>query len=150
MELHPQPIEPVINMTVKILKIVLVTSFLFSEGLGEHGNLNFAILLLYLYQFIHDIITFANYHKIFWEGGSLSIPTIATLIIISKCKFYKDRYLLLFCFIALLIAIIFMTGILNFDSYNKLTNGFLFPASIFIISSVWLVILNFRKPTIKN
>lgn len=150
MELHPKLKEIVINTTMKILKIISVISFLLIEGIQLHGTLNFAIIILYLYQFIHDIITFTHSHDIFWEG-SLGIPIIGTLITLFFCKIYKDRYLLLLCLIALLFAIIILTGVAYPENYERiLSTGFVPAISIFIISSVWLIILNFKKPAIEK
>lgn len=150
MEPHPKLKEHVINATMKILKIISVISFLFIEGIQLHGSLNFAILLLYLYQFIHDILKFSQSHDIFWEG-SLAIPIIGTLITLFFCKTYKDRYLLLFCFFVLLFAILILTGITYPENHERILSvGFIPALSIFIISSFWLIILNFKKPAIEN
>jgi hypothetical protein len=133
---------------MNIIKFISFVSFLFIGGLGQHGIPNVGLILLVLYQFVHDIFHLQN--EILWEG-LIMIPLIGTLLVLLLCEEYKDRYLLICCFIALLVTTIFLTGVFNSDNYSmKLPNSFIIPLSVFLISSVVSIILIFRKPAIKG
>ncbi|WP_146063263.1 hypothetical protein [Halpernia humi] len=136
------------EIPIKILKIIAIVSFLIINGIQENGTINFGLILMYFFAFFHDITHFPSF-GIFWEGV-ITIPIIGTLITFSLCRKYKDRYLLLFCFIALLAIIPLLTGILDPHNYKRISLDFIIPTSIFIISSIILIVLNFRKPTKKD
>ncbi|GAA4157382.1 hypothetical protein GCM10022217_17200 [Chryseobacterium ginsenosidimutans] len=131
---------------MKTLKIISVISFLLIEGIQLHGTLNIGILFIYIFQLIQDVLSFSNIHTIFWEG-ILAILIVGTLITFLVCRKYSDKYILLFCFIALLFSTMYISGVFNYD---KITIGFIIPLSLFVISSIWLIILNFKKPVIEN
>ncbi|MDH6250629.1 hypothetical protein M2347_000356 [Chryseobacterium sp. H1D6B] len=133
---------------MNITKFISFVSFLFIGGLGQHGVPNVALILIILYQFVHDIFHFQN--GMLWEG-LMMIPLIGTLLVLLLCEEYKDRYLLICCYIALLVTTIFLTGVFNSDNYSmKVPNSFIIPLSVFLISSVVSVILIFKKPVIKK
>lgn len=133
---------------MKILTKISIISFLLINGLQENGAINFGIILMCFFAFLNDITHLPSF-GIFWEGF-IAIPIIGTLITFLLCKRYIDRYLLLFCFIALLATIPLLTGALDPHNYKRMSLGFIIPTSIFIISSIVLIVLNFRKPTKKN
>lgn len=135
-------------MKIKILKIISIISFLFICSIDQMGLPIIIVIFIYLYQFINDIISSSNSVVIFWEGGWLTLLTIGTLITFWLCKTYKDKYLFLLCFLALLLSTTMFTGITNYYNYNRTTFpiSFLLPIFIFITSSVSLLILNFKNP----
>lgn len=133
---------------MKTLKIVSFISFLLISGLQEVG---LPIFISIVYIIVNLIINSNNSNLDFWLGGLLGISIIGTLIIYLICRKGKDRLLSLFCFIALLLAALFLTGATDPTNYKRISLGFFIPLLIFIISSVWITILNFMKPiTIKE
>lgn len=135
------------NNLIIILKIIVITSFLFICGIDQVGLPIIIEILIFFYQFVNDIITPPNSIGIFWEGGWLTVLVIGTLVILWLCKIYKDKYLLLLCFIALLFSTFMFTGITNSYNYYKrdFPISYVLPLSIFIISSIMLIILYFKK-----
>ncbi|KPH11493.1 hypothetical protein [Chryseobacterium sp. ERMR1:04] len=134
---------------MKVLKIISIFSFLLINGIQENGTINFGIILMYLFAFLHDITHFPVI-GIFWEGF-IAITIIGTLITFILCRKYKDRYLQLFCFLSLLIGTVYLTGVSVPENYKRVSSsGFLPTISIFIISSVWVIILSFKKPVIEK
>lgn len=133
------------NLTV-ILKIIVITSFLFICSIDQVGLPIIIEIFIFLYQFVNDIIVPSSI-GIFWEGGLLTGLVISSLIILWLCKIYKDKYILLLCFIALLSSTFMFTGIFNPYNYYKRTLpiSFILPMSIFIISSTILIVKNFKK-----
>ena len=131
---------------MKSLKILLIASFLLIEGLGQHATLNFALLFLFLYQFINDMIAFA-FPNIFWEGF-IVIPIICTIFIFIRYDKYKNRYIQLLCIIALFITLIALTGIMNPENYNRISYGFIIPFVCFVISSIVIIFKNFKTPKV--
>lgn len=68
-----------------------------------------------------------------------------------KCRKHKDKYLLIFCFISLLLSTIIYTGILNPSNYyyqNQSLKWFAIPFLVFVLSSLSLIVLNFKR--VKN
>lgn len=129
---------------MKTLKIISVVSFLLIEGIQLHGTMNFALLFLYLVDFIQSF-TYNNL-GISWETGTFAIFTIGTVIIYLLCREAKDRFLLLFCFIALLVSVLFLTGAFDQNNYVRISFGFVIPLLIFIISSLIVIIKYFSQP----
>jgi hypothetical protein len=95
------------SLAMKVYKIISIISFLLIMGLHENGVPNFALLAIYLYQFVYDI--FNNSSIIFWEG-LITIPILATLVVFFKIKDFK---ILVFCFLGLIISLIYTTGLIN-------------------------------------
>jgi hypothetical protein len=132
---------------VKILKIISIISFLLICSPDKEQLPVFIYLLLFLYQFMNDIISISfSEHNIFWEGLAV-IPIIGTITIYLRSAKYEDRYLILFCFIAL--TCILITSMIvspALSSYKGLLQlSFCIPAGIFIVSSIFSVYLLFRK-----
>jgi hypothetical protein len=130
---------------VKTLKIISIVSFLLICGLDEIGLPIFISIPYMLMIFFQDLSDSDN-----WILVGYSIFIILTLIFFLSCRQYKDRYLLSLCFITLLTVAFIQTGISNLENYIRITNWFIFPSAIFIISSVLLIILNFKKPENKT
>jgi hypothetical protein len=74
------------SLTIKILKIIAIISFLMLPGLHENGVPHFGFLLFCLLQFITDL--FSNSTSIFWQGF-LVVPILVTLAIFFISKNYK-------------------------------------------------------------
>ncbi|WP_431610062.1 hypothetical protein [Chryseobacterium sp. 'Rf worker isolate 10'] len=129
-------------MIVKILKIIAVIAFLFTQGIHQHDTLNIGIILMSLYQFISDILN--PEHGILWEGLGM-VFLIGTFIVFLSCNRYKERYLLAFCFISLFIALIFLTGVYDPNNYKRINSWFILPSLLFIASSILSLILVFRN-----
>ena len=129
------------SLTIKILKIVAVISFLILPGLHENGVPHFGFLLFCLLQFITDL--FSNSSSIFWQGF-LVVPILTTIVIFFISKNYK---ILAFCFLGLLISSMFTTGLIY--NYKRIDFLFLFMYLIFIISSIGVIIL-VQKTTVKR
>jgi hypothetical protein len=121
------------SLTTKILKIIAIISFLMIMGLHENGVPNFALLAIYLYQFVHDI--FNNSSIIFWEG-LITIPILATLVVFFKSKNYK---ILVFCFLGLIISLIYTTGLIT--NYARINFWFILLFATFIIASIAVILL---------
>lgn len=123
------------SLTIRILKIVAVISFLMLPGLSENGIPFFAFLLYCLRVFITDL--FGNADPIFWEGLFV-LPILATIIIFFISKNYK---ILLFCFLGLL-----LTQIPSLITYYKNIDFlYLFIFLTFIISSISIIVLVKKK-----
>lgn len=132
---------------MKTLKIISFVSVLLICGLQEVGLPIFFSIFYIIVNFFVNI----NYIDIdFWIGGILGFSLLGTLIIYLLCRNGKDRFLLLFCVIALLPAILYLTGSVEPANYKRISFWFIVPFTIFIISSIWLIILNFMKPVNKN
>ena len=129
---------------MKTLKLVSVISFLVINGLGPHGIPNFAGIPLYLYTFLVEV--FAPYSKdqeVSWLLGLTGFFSYSSILIIVLSKKYKGRYFLIFAFISLLATEVFFSSIFN---YHEITFWFAGPLVVFILSSVWLITKNFKKP----
>ncbi len=127
---------------MKALKIISIISFLMIFSMNPKGFPVFIILLICLVDFVQSF-TYNNL-GISWETGTLAILTIGSLIAFLKCRKYKDRYSFIFCFIALLIAALFLSEAFNQNNYERISFGFVIPLAIFIISSLILIIKNFK------
>ncbi|MDX6183901.1 hypothetical protein SGQ44_16445 [Flavobacterium sp. Fl-77] len=121
------------SLTIKILKIIAIISFLMLPGLHENGVPHFGFLLFCLLQFITDL--FSNSTSIFWQGF-LVVPILVTLAIFFISKNYK---ILFFCFLILLISSMFTTGLIA--NYERINFLFLFVFLIFILSSIGVIAL---------
>lgn len=128
----------------KALKPISVFTFLFISGIEEVSPPIFAFLFLYVIDFFQSFC-FESF-GVSWETGGFAFSTIGTLIVFGRRKVHKDRYFFLFCFIALTVAGMIFTGVLNPINYKRITIWVLLPSIIFLISSVSLIVLNFRKP----
>lgn len=126
------------SLTIKILKIVAITSFLWLPGLDENGFPHFAFLLFCLRQFITSLS--GNSDSIFWQGF-LVLPILAALIVFLISKVNK---ILSFCFLALLISSMFTTGLIA--NYKRIDYLYLFIYLTFIISSICVIVLIKKKP----
>lgn len=86
----------------------------------------------------------------FWIGGLLAFSLPGTLIIYFFLKNKRDRFLLIFCFIALVTVALFLTGANNYANYERMSFWFVAPSTIFIISSIILIINNFKKKPLQK
>ncbi|MBW4359632.1 hypothetical protein [Flavobacterium taihuense] len=130
------------SIIIKILKIIAITSFLMIPGLDENGTPNLAFMMLCLFQFFHDIFNAST--VIFWEGFII-IAIIAALVVFLISKSYK---ILLFSFLVLLIPLTYASGLIT--NYARINFWFLFTFLIFIISSIWVIILAQKKVILKR
>lgn len=121
------------SLTIKILKLTAIISFLMIPGLDENETPNFAFMMLCLVQFFHDIFNFSA--VIFWEGF-IVIPILAALAIFAINRSYK---ILLFCFLVLLIPLTYASGLIT--NYSRINFLFLFTFLIFILSSIRVIVL---------
>lgn len=131
---------------MKILKILSIISFLLLEGVDQHGTFTIILMLLTIYQFFHDLFQL-NFDIDLSLGMLATVLVIITLVIFYKCRRYKDRYVQLLCFICLLICSIYFSGIMK---YNIITGSYIITFLIFIISSIALIIWNFKSPEKEN
>lgn len=127
-------------MSIKLLKIIAIISFLIIPGLQENAIPNFALLLIFLFQFFSDIIN--QELSIFWEGF-ISIPIIGTLITFYLCEKRRDVYLQIFCFIALLMSILILSEIAYPSNFHRISYEFIVPLVVFIITSILLIVKSF-------
>lgn len=125
------------SLTIKILKIVAIISFLWLPGLDENGFPHFAFLIFCLRQFIASLS--GNSDSIFWQGF-LVLPILATLIIFLISKVNK---ILSFCFLVLLISSMFTTGLIA--NYERIDYLYVLIYLTFIISSICVIILIKKK-----
>ncbi len=124
---------------MKILKIVSIISFLLINGVNEKAMPNIMVMLVSIYLYISELSVSHTGKETLWFIIMLLI--IAVLIIFYKCKVYNDRYILILCFISLCMATILFSKIL--DDY-KPTITFIVISGIFVISSLALIIWNFK------
>lgn len=120
------------SLIIRISKTSAVISFLLTMGLQENAVPNFALLVIYLYQFINDIVK--NSSTIFWEG-LIAIPLFAHLIIFLNSGNYK---IVAASFLALFCSLIYVTGLI--PNYQRIDFRFSALVLIFIISSLYTVI----------
>lgn len=140
MEQHRKPIDDKIYL--KILKTIMICSFLLICSMSQDGLPVFVYLLIAFIEFINSF-TYDN-TGISWELGLLPILLMGTLIVFCSNIKYGNFKLLLLCFTALLLFIISEMGILNIDSYSKISTMFLIPTIMFILSSVFLIKKSFK------
>lgn len=134
-------------MATKTLKIIAIISFLLICSIDQKGFPISTILIIYSFVSFQELFNSGNQNDILWEGIMLPILIIGTLITFYKCRENKDKYIQLLCFIALLLSIINLTGICNPNNYFKpsLPISFILPMVIFVISSLILIMKNFKK-----
>ena len=128
----------------KSIKIIAIISFLLTCSIDEKGLPIMVTLLIYSFVSIQEIVYYGHLHNILWEGLIYLPLVIGTIIVFFNTKKYKERYLQVFCFISLLMTSIPLTGCLDIDRYNHIKLDFIIPLSVFIISSLVLIILTFR------
>lgn len=134
---------------MKIFKLISIVSYMMICSIDSKGFPIFVLLLIYLVDFFQSF-TYNNL-EISWNSFITCILTIGTLSVFLKCRKYKDKYLLIFCFISLLLSTIIYTGILNPSNYyyqNQSLKWFAIPFFVFVLSSLSLIILNFKR--VKN
>ena len=129
---------------MRLLKMISIISYLLIGGIQQNGLPNFGVILLFGYQFFHDIFMYPfTQNPIFWEG-IIAILVLVCLIGIRISKKHTDRYLLILYFIILIIAGLFFTGINNSVNLHRISNlEFIIPSIIFLISTIALIILIF-------
>lgn len=134
---------------MKILKLISIVSYMMICSIDQKGFPIFVLLLVYLVDFFQSFTY--NSLEISWNSFITCILTIGTLSVFLKCRKYKDKYLLIFCFISLLLSTIIYTGILNPSNYyyqNQSLKWFAVPFFVFVLSSLSLIILNVKR--VKN
>lgn len=137
------------QLTMKILKLISIVSYMMICSIDQKGFPIFVLLLVYLVDFFQSFTY--NSLEISWNSFITCILTIGTLSVFLKCRKYKDKYLLIFCFISLLLSTIIYTGILNPSNYyyqNQSLKWFAVPFFVFVLSSLSLIILNVKR--VKN
>lgn len=131
------------SINLKVARFIAMFSFLLIFGLQENGVPTIALLLIYFYQFLHDLFTSVRF-GIFWVGLSI-IPVFFLLILFLISRNYK---VLLGCFVVLLVYQVYVTGLVN--NYQNIHSAFLLPLTVFVISSIYVIaIVKKQKPDIK-
>lgn len=125
---------------MRILKLINITSFLLITGLQAHSSINFGLLSLALVQLFYDVFSLKGSTSINWEWALVSIITLVALLTFYFCNQFKHRYIMISCFICLMVSIYFLDYTPNFKSLNA---AFLIPLSVFILSSIVLIIKSF-------
>ena len=126
---------------MRLLKMLSVTSFLLTTGVGEHAVPNFAFVPFCLVAFLKDIINYQRYKEISWDLGFYSIVVICCICIIIFARKYKDKYVLFIAILTLVAAQIYTSEIIN---ERKLTLWFIIPFSFFVLWSVLIMMKSFR------
>lgn len=121
------------SINLRVVKFIAVLSFLLISGVQENGVPNFALLLIYFYQFLYDL--FNNTSSILWQG-LIAIPTSGLLVLFLRSRNYK---ILLSCFVILFFIMFYITGILY--NYHRINTAFVIPLVLFIIASVYTIAL---------
>lgn len=120
------------SINLKVIRFIAMFSFLLIFGLQENGIPTIALLLIFFYQFLHDVFSSTSF-GIFWEGLSI-IPVFVLLFLFLISRNYK---VLLCCFVVLLVYQVYATGLIN--NYNRINIAFLFPFTLFVISSIYVI-----------
>ena len=125
-----------------VLKIAIIISFLLLTPLNQHGVPLFVVFIFGIYQFFADLSSGK-----FLGEAFLLIPILGTLVVAMICKYYKQRYLLLFC---MFVLFLFLGNALGFSFDKEYFHlgylWFIVPLTIFISSSILLLYFNFKKP----
>ncbi|EJG03107.1 hypothetical protein FF52_02905 [Flavobacterium sp. F52] len=121
------------SINLRVAKLIAVLSLLLTSGVQENGVPNFILLIIYFCQFLYDL--FNNTSSILWQG-LIAIPTSGLLILFLRSRNYK---ILLSCFLILLFIMLYITGLLY--NYHRINETFTIPLAIFLISSVYAIIL---------
>ncbi len=120
-------------INLKVVKFIVVLSFLLTYGVQENGVPNFILLIIYFCQFLYDL--FNNTSSILWQG-LIAIPTSGLLVLFLRSRNYK---ILLSCFIILLFIMFYISGLLY--NYHRINGAFTIPAILFLISSIYAIVL---------
>uniref|UniRef100_UPI0024E1F94A hypothetical protein n=1 Tax=Chryseobacterium sp. TaxID=1871047 RepID=UPI0024E1F94A len=114
--------------------------------IDQKGFPIFIALLIYLFVFTQELLYSRNLNDIPWEALIIPILIIGNIIILGIYKTYRDKYFMILCFIALLLSTFVFTGITNPYNYHQdLPLSFILPMSLFIISSIILIVKYFKK-----
>lgn len=124
---------------MKILKIISIISFLLIPAVDEKKMLNIMTLFGSIYTYIFQIFNPNLDKNPTW--CLIAICTVGVLILFYKSKQYIDRYFLILYFIVLSLASILYSNII----YNKPTLTFIVIFAVFIISSLTLIVWNFKR-----
>jgi hypothetical protein len=127
-------------INLKVARFIAMFSFLIIFGLQENGIPTIALLLIYFYQFLHDLFSSMAF-RIFWEGLSI-IPIFFVLILFLISRNYK---VLLGCFVVLLIYQVYVSGLMN--NYHRINIAFLLPLTLFLIASVYVITIVKKQKT---
>ena len=122
------------SINLKVIRFIAMFSFLLIFGLQENGFPTIVLLLFYFYQFMHGLFSSIRF-GIFWEGLSI-IPVFVLLFLFLISRNYK---VLLCCFVVLLAYQVYATGLVN--NYENIHIAFLLPLTVFLISSVYVIIM---------
>jgi hypothetical protein len=128
------------SINLKVARFIAMFSFLLIFGLQENGVPTIALLLIYFYQFLHDLFSSMTF-RIFWEGLMI-IPVFFLLILFLISRNYK---VLLGCFVVLLVFLVYLTALVN--NYHDINIAFLLPSTLFLISSVYVITMVKRATT---
>ncbi|MDV3774954.1 hypothetical protein CMU14_17945 [Elizabethkingia anophelis] len=138
------------NIIFILLKIIAVISFFWIGGLSDDSYPFFAIAFINLPLFFSHPLDYLNLNNVDNVIRVLILFTILTMLVYVLTKRYRDRYLFILCAISILISI----TIISIYAYPKpdnirILNPFSIFISLYILSSIGLIILNFKK-TIKK
>lgn len=130
------------SLNIRLVKFIAVLSFLLISGVQQNGVPNFAMLLIYLFQFFNDI--FSSTSAIFWEG-LIAIPIFSLLFLFFISKNYR---VLLICFLILSAVLIYITGLIN--NYHRINFTFIIPSVLFAISSIYAIVTAKKTSSLKS
>lgn len=128
---------------MKTLKVISITSFLLICTIHENSVPIFLYILMAFVDFFNSFMY--NNLGINWEACAILFLVLGTLIIFSSYKKFKNGYLMILCFISLLMILISETGILDSNNYIRISYEFIVPLMIFIVSSIILIFKVFSK-----
>lgn len=117
---------------MKYVKFLVLVFFLLIPGLQENNVPFVALLIIFLFQSIGDIIN--NSVSIFWEGLFV-IPVIINFILFIKSKSIKFSIIY---FVVLIISIIYFSGLLQ--NFERISFWYIITFSLFIIFSIKLLL----------
>ncbi len=138
------------NILFNLLKIIAVISLFWVGGLSDDSYPFFAIILINAPLFFSDSLYYLNLDNTDNIIRLLMLFTILTMLVYILTKRYRDNYLFILCTVSVLVSI----TIISLYAYPKpisvrILNPFSIFISLYILSSIGLIILNFKK-TIKK
>lgn len=144
MEQHHKPINDKIYLY--ILNTSMIFSFFLICSITQDGLPVFVYLLLMVIEFFNSF-AYVN-TGINWEAGLAPVLVMVALVIFCSYDKFKNKYLMIICFFALLIFLISETGILKTENYMRINYLFIIPFLIYILSSFLLIFYNFKNKVV--
>ncbi len=127
------------RLTMKALKIIAIISFFLIGGVNEKGTLNFMIIPMGIFVFFSEVFD-GNIELESLLGFLMILVLVGTLLVFYRSRKYKDRYIMILCFISLSLFSTYLSGII----YHPPTLWFIVTSGIFIIASLTLIVWNFK------